>query len=199
MADPMNIRADIIRRCPPLFLFLSIFFVLPYVFAAQSISNQPVISISANANDFIHQKASVRHCIEWSSDEFWEMTLCNSMAALQGNGLSSKSVEGIEWKISTSDKWLPLSYTESVICSGPKGSGLIYLDFHVLLSWSTAEPGRYGSTINFKIRPAEPIATSNDNSKSLKKCLELLKLHTNNHPSKAIITKIKHKASSGGI
>ena len=151
-------RADqIIQSLPSFFIFLTLVLVFPHcTFAAQGVTAHSQVNMNATASDFnAGYKYTSEHSIDWSSSEDWEITI-KSLTSDLGDSTDStytKSLNDLQWKLSTSETWNTMTTNENSVTTGVSGAGSITIDYRVQLSWSSDKPGNYSASIEFKIVP----------------------------------------------
>lgn len=92
----------------------------------------------------------------WESDTAWVITVESLDPNLGGSddGSYTKSLDDLEFKLhkATGNRWITMLEQPQVLDEGTNtGSGTIYVDWRMLLSWTADRPGLYGTTLLFTI------------------------------------------------
>ena len=129
------------------------------VLAAQSITvNDIVFGVAAKADFDTGYVLLQNHPVYWTSDVGWIISVSSLDPSL---GMSTdlsyeKPLGDLQWKLSSDTIWIPMTEDDTEVDADPDpglGSGIVDVDFKVLLDWAQDRPGTYGADLVFTIAP----------------------------------------------
>ena len=129
------------------------------VLAAQSITVGDIVLGAVGKTEFNTGYALFQnHPVYWTSDVGWDITVRSSDASLgmSTDGLYEKPLGDLQWKLSGDSVWTPMTQDDTEVDTSAdpgSGSGMIVMDFKVLLGWAQDKPGDYGADLVFTISP----------------------------------------------
>ena len=129
------------------------------VLAAQSITVGDIVFGVVSKADFDTGYALLQnHPVYWTSDVGWIITVSSLDASLgTSTDLSyEKPLGDLQWKLSVDSIWTPMTQDDTEVDTSAdpgSGSGMIVMDFKVLLGWAQDRPGNYGADLVFTISP----------------------------------------------
>jgi hypothetical protein len=99
---------------------------------------------------------ALRIPVFWESDVPWQLTIGSNDPDLgtSRDGNNFKPLSELSWKISEDSVWTPMEQDSREFAWGDEtGSGVIYIDFKLMLGWLNDAPGEYRANLVFTIAP----------------------------------------------
>ncbi len=137
------------------FTFCLAFALLPSIANAQlDVTAHPDISLTANEAGYTSGSiVSGGNVVSYSSGVNWQITVLslNPDLGLSTDGLYTKPLSDLRWKLSSSSTWNALTTSDVLVQTGAAGSDSISMDYEFLFAWAADRPGTYGTTVQFTI------------------------------------------------